>query len=170
MEMAKKQRKTLRFDTKFYPAEALMDSAFKFLDRSYIHFESLNGTSQIAARIEARKQYDDNEWNEIVDAFRDEVLGQALRLKVLRATKKTRDQILSIALYCAPTGEQTTRRDAALDTSCAEEKMDAELNEILRKLKEDSSGDEDDYNEDPSGIMIPWEEKHASGDSDENRD
>ena len=171
--MAKVQRKTLRFDTKFYPTEALMDAAFKFLDRAYIHFETLDGTGRIAARCEARTPCSDKQWSEIVDAFRDEVLGQALRLKVLRSTKKTRDQILSIALYCAPSSEQAARREAALDSSCAEDKMDAELDEILKKLKEDSCREEEDYSDDPSGILIPWEEKYSgamAGDKDEERD
>lgn len=168
----KKQRKTIQFDTKFYPVETLMDAAYKFLDRVYIHFEPLDGTRRVSARVEAREQFGEREWNEVIDAFRDEVLGQALRLKVLKATRKTRDQILSIALYCAPGGEQAPRRDAALDSSCAEEKMEAELDEILKKLKAES-GEEEDYAEDPSDILIPWEEKYggeSAGDKDDTSD
>lgn len=160
MKKTKTMRKTLRFDTAIYPVEALMSSSFKYLDYVYAHFEMVDGSNMITVRLEAKERISERDWKALLDEFSEETLAQALRMKILKATKKTRDHILKIALYCVPADEQVTRRSAALEDKCSEEKMDEELEEILARLKAESPN-EDDYHDDPSGILVPWEEKYG---------
>ncbi|MFH1540026.1 MAG: hypothetical protein ABIH66_13815 [bacterium] len=145
---------TLEFASKIYPPEAVMGAAYKMLDELFVHLK--NGERATVAEL-AAKNGDASALKRDAEKFREEVLSQALRIKILKATRSTRDQILKIAITYAPFLQQRGS-PVAQPEPCACEEIDAELENILRQLKEEDV--EHDFAEDPLDILVPWEEKN----------
>jgi His-Xaa-Ser system protein HxsD len=145
----------LSFETKLYPVESVMGAAYKMLDDLYVHLE--NGGKATVAVISSRNG-DDSGLEMKAETFSEEVLSQALRIKILKATRTTRDQILKIAITYAPFLSQPGQ-PAAEQAQCGCEEIDAELESILRQLKEEDS--EHDFEGDILNILMPWEDKNA---------
>lgn len=146
----------LSFETKLYPVESVMGAAYKMLDDLYVHLE--NGGKATVAVISTRNG-DDSGLEMKAETFSEEVLSQALRIKILKATRTTRDQILKIAITYAPFLSQPGQPAAAGQAQGASDEIDAELESILKQLKEDES--EHDFEGDILNILMPWEDKNA---------
>jgi His-Xaa-Ser system protein HxsD len=150
-----KTMEKLNFDTKIYPVEAIMGAAYKMLDELYVHLENGDGATVAVLTAKNGKASD---LKNIAETFREEALSQALRIKILKATRSTRDQILKIAITYAPFLQQDGQTAVQQQGPCDCEEIDAELENILRQLKEEDV--EHDFAKDPLDILVPWEEKN----------
>ena len=159
---------SFEIDERIYPLEAVQNAAYVFTDRAYVRVEpagagrlsvlmTFKPSSAAAARDEARGEFD------------NELVYQALRLRVSEANRKIREFIVTKALVSAQPTETVVA--AAAEAACAEcsatpdaqsgAPAPAQIDEALEKeidrlLAEIESGD---GAADPLGVAVPWEEK-----------
>lgn len=115
-----------------YPLEAILNTAYNFLDRAYIFLDNDVGRNLITVSIKGKKKFSQKKLEKLHDEFMNELLHSALRCQISKNNKKIREYIIGRALYSAlPTS----------DLASSDEKLD--------------------YQEDPLGIAIPWEEKYG---------
>ena len=152
-------------EERLFPAQAVQAAAYAFTDRVYARFEpAREGVLKLVLAFKgetpaAARQALDGE-------FRNELLHQALRLRVSEANQKIREFIVTKALVSAqPAGVAAASREDVPCEECAAPTapseapapLDAELEkEIARLLTEIEGGD---GAADPLGVAVPWEEK-----------
>lgn len=176
---------------KVYPLEAVYAAAYAFIDRAFVHLSEksahvvrveLEPKEDAPLAAEAARR--------LAGEFRNELLHHALRLKVSSTNQKIREYIVTRALLSAqplpepaqngpgPDGYPVTQPAPAAGAApagpaLAEGKApgsaapapggpspedDALAKEIQKLLAEI---DRTDGQEDPLGIVAPWEETHA---------
>jgi len=141
-------------DESIYPLDILKQAAFIFIDRCYVHLDregerfviTLKGKEKLnAAALEA-----------LQGEFDNELLNQLVRRQIGRNNQKLREMIVAKALLSA------TRRDSAESPSqsqvrpwddVSKEEQD-ELDKLLAEI-------ESEFQDDPSGIAVPWDEKYG---------
>jgi His-Xaa-Ser system protein HxsD len=141
----------LTVDVGLYPVDAVMGTAYVFIDRCYVFLDKTPQGS-IRVSLSSKAGGSDEELRVIAGEFQNELLGQALRYRVAARHEKVRETIVARALFGAaprisdssmgPEGSQPTPSDAQLG-------LDAQF----------VPAEDDDYLEDPLGIAVPWEEK-----------
>ena len=117
---------------RIYPIEAILGTAYVFLDRCYVLLKRKD-RNEVVVRLRSRPDCGALEFDAVVGEFENELLNQALRLKVALRTGAVRDAIVHRALFSA----------------------------MPESVKLDLEGDDGDYLEDPLGIASPWEEKYG---------
>lgn len=157
------------FDPSVYPVEAVLGAAYKYIDRLYCHLSFTNDGSakNISAQLKPKTKMAKKEWDALLADFHDETTSQALRVKILEATRETRDQVMSLALYCVSADGTTPQIEPPADcqADAAGAKREEELDRILEKIKQ-KMGDAGEYEEDPMDIMTPWEDKYGDRDQE----
>jgi His-Xaa-Ser system protein HxsD len=124
-------QKEIVVSLKVYPLEVVYAAAYVFIDRCYVFLDKREGDA-VAIRLRAQPDVPKKEFDKVVGGFENELLNQALRLKITKQTARTRDAIIHRALFSA---------------------MPESLN--LNLVDEQPA----DYLDDPLGIAVPWEEK-----------
>lgn len=124
-------QKEVLVNQRIYPLEAIYAAAYVYLDRCYVLLDK-QGKDRISVRLKSRPECARKEFDEIVGEFENELVNQALRLKIAKRTEKIREAIIHRALFSA--------MPESLDLSLDDE-------------------DDTDYLEDPLGIAVPWEDK-----------
>lgn len=146
------------FDTKIFPVDALMGACHKFLAKCFIKLEYIGGNDrevQVALKPRQGMSLDGVEAE-----FQDEVMNYSMKNKVLKGTAKIRDQIFHIVFN--PERLDALGGNLISEMQVKEDPESLKLNSRLEKLLEEIEGEEPlDYEEDPLGIAIPWEEKHG---------
>ncbi len=88
---------TCGIDTAVYPLEAVVKSAYLFLDRCYILlYHDAEGTLRVRLKCTSRTRAD---IHTIVDEFLNELLNQSLRYQIAKETRNLRELIMARALY-----------------------------------------------------------------------
>lgn len=126
-----------------YELDAILGTAYLFLDRAYVYLDR-DDEANIIAAFKAKKKMEKEELEKIAGEFQNELLSQTLRVRLARENQKIREQIVQLALYPGGAAEATTAE------------LDKELDEILKEAEEA------DYENDPLGIAVPWEEKYGA--------
>ena len=121
----------INLNPKIYPLEAILNTCYNFIDHTYIFLDSNLQGDQIRVSLKGKKKISKKKLEALKGEFMNELLHSSLRYLVSKNNKKIREYIIGRALY------------SALSTS------------------ELSPSEKLDYQEDPLGIAIPWEEKYG---------
>ncbi len=125
---------TLILNEKIYPIEAILNTCQSFLDRFFIFLDDKKNDGNISIILNAKRKMSANELKLLEGEFMNEALHCALRYKISKNNKKIREYIINKAIY----GSLSLINENLLNT-----------NERL------------EYQDDPLGIAVPWEEKYA---------
>lgn len=125
-------------NNKIYPLEAIYSTAYVFLDKCYVYLDG-NPTKEIIASLKGKEKLSKKQLADLSGEFHNELLNYLLRVEIAKRNKKIRDFIVGSALVSAI--------PADLLVQSTGEKKEAK--------------DIDDYQKDPLGIAIPWEEKYG---------
>lgn len=139
----------LNIKKKIYPKEVVMMAAYVFLDRCYVFIDQPD-KDHFLVELRPKSKVE----GDLAGEFENQLIMNSLRLKIVRDTKMVRDMIFARAI-----GQSMPKKE--------ERGVLPNLPPEVARLLE--STDEDmDYNEDPLGIAIPWEEKFGKkgGESD----
>ncbi|MEW5944704.1 MAG: His-Xaa-Ser system protein HxsD [bacterium] len=140
----------IRVKEALYPLDAIMTAAYGFIDRAYILLDyGKNG--DVVVRFRSKKKTSPEVFAALRGEFENELLHQSLRVALGKKNRKTRELIITQALYALKPGEDELEKD---------EDIEEELKGILAEADEEGA----DYLEDPLGIAVPWEEKHKKKD------
>jgi His-Xaa-Ser system protein HxsD len=153
-----------KLDTLIYPVEAIQAAAYTFTDRAFVRIAQ-DGAGSVAIRFKAKSGLKNLE--ALSDAFHNELLHEALRLKVSQANQKIREYIVTKALVSAqemenmlpsapieaPSPQGAPEESIPLVDAALEKEIEALLMEIEKS--EPGAGD-------PLGVSVPWEQKHEA--------
>jgi His-Xaa-Ser system protein HxsD len=131
---------TLSLDTGLYPRDVLYAAAYVFLDRAYVLLDR-DGTRFIV-HLRGKLPLDDTALRAMAGEFENELLAQALRLKVVQANQKIIEGITILAISGA-TGAIADSGAAADDA-------------MLIDMQDPA---DDGFLDDPLGLATPWEKK-----------
>jgi len=134
--------KVFQVKLRIYPLESVMATAFVFIDECYVFLDKSEKDS-IDVRLRGKPDTTADAFKRVVGEFENELLNQALRLKVSKRTEKIRDAIVHRALYSS----MSQSVDLGLDDD-----------------------DDVDFLDDPLGIAVPWEEKYSKEDDKEGKE
>lgn len=152
----------LILDTSLYPVEAIQAAAYTLTDRAYVRIERRQGTR---ASVCLKPKKGGNGWQPNADEFYNELLHQALRLKVSGANQKIREYIVTKALVSALPASELP----AVEASCSQcppapqapqgapvdEELEKEIDKLLAEIEKGGAAG------DPLGVAVPWEDKYG---------
>ena len=124
-------------DETLYPLEAIYGACYLFLERCFVYL-SRPQPQTVEVRLTARGSATAAELDALAGEFANELLSQALRLRLSQSTARIREYYTAAAL-----------RTAASTSTPS-------IDELLAELEAEELG------EDPLEIMVPWEEKHGA--------
>ncbi len=131
----------LSLDSELYPRDVLYAAAYVFLDRAYVLLDRQD--SRYVVHLRGKQELDEATLRAMAGEFENELLAQALRLRVVKANQKIIENITALAISGASGGgAASARADAALVDLAAP--------------------GEDGFLDDPLGIATPWEGKKGS--------
>jgi len=122
----------ITLNSKIYPLEAILNTCYTFIDRAYIFLDANHRGNRIKISLKGKNGIPRRQLKGLRGEFMNELLHSALRCAINKNNKKIREYIVGRALYSALPGP------------------DLVMSEKTR-----------DYQEDPLGIAIPWEEKYG---------
>ncbi len=181
MTQSKSKGATLTLDSGLYPVEAIQAAAYALSDRAHARLGRKKG-SGITVSLKAKDGAAAGE--ALQDQFYDELLHQALRLKVSEANHKIREYVITKALVSAQSPSQPPpvlpRDEAKAAAPCAEcvpaaggvgtggeagsggaapvdPELEKEIAALLAEIEKSDSADAD-----PLGVAVPWEEKNRA--------
>ena len=131
---------TLSLEVGLYPRDVLYAAAYVFLDRAYVLLDRSGDRYQVHLRGKAA--LDETTLRAMAGEFANELLAQALRLRVVHTNQRLIEDIASLAISGAA-GRAVHGDEAAL-------------------IDLDVPGD-DGFLDDPLGIAVPWESKKGAG-------
>jgi len=131
---------TLSLEVGLYPRDVLYAAAYVFLDRAYVLLDRSGDRYQVHLRGKAA--LDETTLRAMAGEFANELLAQALRLRVVHTNQRLIEDIASLAISGAA-GRAVHGDEAAL-------------------IDLDAPGD-DGFLDDPLGIAVPWESKKGAG-------
>lgn len=117
---------------KLYPIEPVYITAYVFLDRAYVYLDG-DPEKEVHIHLKGKKKLTEKELKALADEFLNELLNYSLRYQISRDNRKIREYIVGAALMGA-SGEDTEKS---------------------------IESDEKDWQKDPLGIAVPWEEKYG---------
>ena len=178
MIQSKTKGARLVLDSGLYPLEAIQAAAYALSDRAHARLGRKNGAG-IEVSLKAKDGAPAGE--SLQDQFYDELLHQALRLKVSEANHKIREYVITKALVSAQTPgappPALPRPEAEAAAPCAEcvpaggragepgpgdpppvdPELEKEIAALLAEIEKSDSADDD-----PLGVVVPWEEKNRA--------
>ena len=139
---------TLTVHKSLYPPDVLFGTAFTFLDRCYVF---LDVADKDRTRVELTPR-PASAWTAeaLAGEFCNELVTQAVRLRLAKETEKVRSLIVGRAIGEALPGPEAPPASPGLAD------LPPEVAKILAEEESDL-----DFLDDPLGIAIPWEEKYG---------
>ena len=131
---------TLSLEVGLYPRDVLYAAAYVFLDRAYVLLD--RSGDRYLVHLRGKQALDETTLRAMAGEFANELLAQALRLRVVHANQRLIEDIASLAISGAA-GRAVHGDEAAL-------------------IDLDAPGD-DGFLDDPLGIAVPWESKKGAG-------
>lgn len=129
---------TFWLNSKIYPLEAIYSTAYVFIDRAYVYLDG-DPIKEIIVFLKGKEKFNKKQLEELQGEFCNELLNYLLRVEIARHNQKVREYIVGTALV------------SSLGTGLL-----APDSELTALEVEDS-----DWQKDPLGIAIPWEEKYG---------
>lgn len=147
---------TITLAKSLYSLDTLYGTAFVFLDRCWIHLDQEG--DYISVEL-AKRPGVVIDLNILIGEFQNELINQAVRIKLAKETEKVRTMIVGRAIGQAIPEEN--HAPAPRDVP----ELPPEVAKLLAE-EEDSL----DFLDDPLGIAVPWEEKYGKkeGAKDDN--
>jgi His-Xaa-Ser system protein HxsD len=133
---------TLSLDTGLYPPDVLYAAAYVFMDRAYVLLDQ--DGSRFLVHLRGKQPLEEPVLSALAGEFENELLAQALRLRVVTANQKIIEQITSLAITGAAVG---------LGAGASSGDLPAD-DRVLIDMRD--PGD-DGFLDDPLGIAAPWE-------------
>jgi His-Xaa-Ser system protein HxsD len=130
---------TLSLDADLYPRDVLYAAAYVFIDRAYVLLDQAG--ARFLVHLRGKQALDEAPLRALAGEFANELLAQALRLRVVNANQKIIEQITSLAISGAAGGFEPAGDGAAGDTALIDMR---------------TPGD-DGFLNDPLGVAVPWE-------------
>ena len=130
-------------DEELYPLDAMYGAAYLFLDRCYVFF-TRPSDRKVRVRLRQQQPTSEEALEKLAGTFANELLNQVLRVRIGRSAGTLREQVLARAF--APTGTDST------------------IAQLLAEL------DEEELDEEPLEIAVPWETKNEGGDKPSGAD
>ena len=141
--VVEKDKTIFYINDQIYSLTVVMKTAYMFIDKVYIYFD-YEKVNVLRVEFTAKQKYDKDYMEKMVGEFYNELLNQALRLKIFEKTKNIRELILGRALY----------------NTCIETEEIENLNEDLYCFETDEKDLELQYTEeDILNISEPWQAK-----------
>lgn len=128
---------TLSLDVGLYPRDVLYAAAYVFLDRAYVLLDRED--SRYVVRFRSKRPLDDAAFRAIAGEFENELLAQALRLRVVDANQRIVETVVAVAIAGAAAGVEPDPGSPPEHAPLVE------------------PGSSDDFLSDPAGIARPWE-------------
>lgn len=156
----KTQGKTIEVQVNMYGLEALYKACYTFLDRAYVR---LQGDPQGTVKIVFRpKEGTKLPLEALAGEFENELLHQALRVKVADGNRKIREHIVTRALLSAQGVSVVPAQPAAPAPaqgggSVLDADLEMEIEKLLAEVEKAGAGSGD-----PLNISVPWEEKNGA--------
>lgn len=131
-----------------YAKEVLFGAAFTFLDRCYVHLDMADPEHYLVS-LRPKPHMRDLSPQEVAGEFCNELVNEALRLRLAKQTEAVRTEIVKRAIG------QSLRAPAPAQSPPPLPDLPPEVAKILAE-EEDL-----DFLDDPLGIAVPWEEKYG---------
>ena len=117
-----------------YPLDAVYGAAYLFVDRCWVFLDRAR-TGEVRVRLTPRAAADPAARKALAGEFANELLNQALRLRLAESTARIREYYTAAALRASSAGPS--------------------IDDILAQLESE------ELEEDPLQILVPWEEKYG---------
>ena len=132
----RKNQITFYLNSKTYPLEAIYSTAYVFLDRVFVYLDG-DPAKKIMVSLKGKEKLNKTQLENLQGEFQNELLNYLLRVEIAKRNQKVREFIVGTALVSAlPTGLLTQTSQSELPGTV-------------------------DWQKDPLGIAIPWEEKYG---------
>lgn len=142
----KNKEKMLKLNKNIYPVEAVVNTAYFFIDKIYVLLD-IDSRGNVLVYLTPKNNTGKRQIDTLIKEFYNELLNQKIRIKISKDAKKIREKIITSALASAlPLSPSPQKKETEIDK---------ELEEILKETEEA------DYLDDPLGIAVPWEEKYG---------
>ncbi len=122
--------------TGVFPLEAIYGACYVFIDRAYVFLDG-DPKKEIIVSLKGREKLNKKQLKALSGEFHNELLNYLLRVEIAKRNKKIRDFIVGTALV------------SALPT------------ELLTQSSKTEIAETANWQKDPLGIVIPWEEKYG---------
>lgn len=130
-----KDHVSFEVDESVYPLEAVYGACYLFVERCFVYLtRPVAGT--VGVRLTSREPVTAEALDALAGEFANELLSQALRLRLSQSTARIREYYSAAALRAAASAPS--------------------IDDLLAELESEELG------EDPLEIMVPWEEKQAA--------
>jgi His-Xaa-Ser system protein HxsD len=126
---------SFEIDESVYPLDALYGACYLFVDRCFV-FLTRPRAQVVGVQLKTRESAPAADLERLAGEFANELLSQALRLRLSQSSAKIREYYTAAALRAAASAPS--------------------IDELLAELESEELG------EDPLEIMVPWEEKHGT--------
>jgi His-Xaa-Ser system protein HxsD len=104
---------TLSLDVGLYPRDVLYAAAYVFLDRAYVLLDRQD--SRFVVRFRSKRPLEASVFEAMAGEFENELLAQALRLRVVDANQRIIEDVVAVAIAGAAAGvEPVPGADAPL--------------------------------------------------------
>lgn len=135
-----------------YPLQAVYAACYLFIDRAYVHLD-MDSSGNILVSMKGKEDVPRKRLEEIQGEFRNELLHQALRMRISESNQKIREYIVTQALLSAqPPADVKAASAEAEKAPVLDEKLEKEIEDLLAEVEKASEG------QDPLNIAVPWED------------
>jgi His-Xaa-Ser system protein HxsD len=132
---------TLSLDAGLYPRDVLYAAAYVFLDRAYVLLD--RSDERFLVRLRGKRPLDEAALRAMAGEFSNELLAQALRLRVAKANRSIIERVANLAITGAAVELEPPPNGHTED---------------IGLIDMDDPGD-DGFLDDPLEIAVPWEAK-----------
>lgn len=136
-----KNEVVFRIDMRLYTPEAVYSTAHSFIDRAYIYLDG-DPASELIVSLKGKEKLNPDKLKQIEGEFLNELLNFMLRVEIAKRNKKVREYIVETAIV-----------------SSLSEKFFSQFENDEAKS---DMADNNEWQADPLGISVPWEEKHGT--------
>ena len=149
-------------DTRIYPLDAVLGTAYVFINRAFVHLDQ-PATNRVRVTLAGKQPLDRDAAKALCGDFLNELLGQVLRDRAAKKYGKLRESLLAKALFSAAPGLVAAASDAAAAAPMPAAAPAPAATGPGGPSLADVPTDDADYLEDPLGIAVPWEDKYGKG-------
>jgi His-Xaa-Ser system protein HxsD len=165
---ARKDAASFDVDTRLYPLDAVLGTAYVFIGRAFVRLDQ-PAPHRVRVSLAGKQPLGPDDVRTLCGEFLNELLGQVLRQRMAKTHGTLRDALLAKALFSAAptlaTEESRAPGGAAAGFGSAPATAPRGSGAAPAVLGDpslsDLPDDDADYLEDPLGIAIPWEEKYG---------
>ncbi|HEY3355977.1 MAG TPA: hypothetical protein VGQ83_22180 [Polyangia bacterium] len=150
---------TFDVDTRIYPLDAVLGTAYVFINRAFVYLDH-PAPNRVRVSLTGKQKLDAAGVKLLCGEFLNELLGQVLRERAAKKYGKQREALLAKALFSAAPG---LAYEAAPDAGAPAPAEAAAPPPAAQPSLADLPPESADYLEDPLGIAVPWEDKYGKG-------